>query len=42
MAAKGEREVRIRFTGESAVLKGATLESLGFDKKDFDRIVAIK
>jgi len=24
------------------VLKGATLESLGFDKKDFDRIVAIK
>jgi TRAP-type C4-dicarboxylate transport system substrate-binding protein len=27
---------------QAAVLKGATLESLGFDKKDFDRIVAIK
>ena len=27
---------------QAAVLKGATLESLGFDKKDFDRIVAAK
>ena len=27
---------------QASVLKGATLESLGFDKKDFDRIVALK
>ena len=25
-----------------AVLKGTTLESLGFDRKDYDRIVALK